>query len=59
MAYPSVKSNGNEKKDKYMDLTRELKTLKQKGNIDTNLNGALGTATKGLVQGLEDWKIRR
>ena len=47
-----------EKKDKYLDLARELKKL---GNmIVTNVPvvfGAFGTVTKGLSKGLEDLEV--
>ena len=45
-----------EKRDKYLDLARELKKLlNMKVTIIPIVIGALGTVTKGLVQGLEDW----
>ncbi len=47
-----------EKKDKYFDLTRELKKLwNMKVTIIPIVIGALGTVTKRLVQGLEDLEI--
>ena len=53
-----VKVKQCEKRDKYLDLTRELKKLWNiKVTIIPNAIGALGTATKGLVQGLEDLEI--
>ena len=54
-----VKLKKREKKDKYLDLARELKKL---WNISVTVIpiviGGLGTVTKGLVQGLEDLEIR-
>ena len=54
-----VKLKGNEKKDKYLELARELKKL---GNIKVTMIpiviGALGTVTKGLIKGLVDLEIR-
>ena len=56
-----VKLKENKKKDKYLDLARELKKNKL-WNVKVTLIpiviGALGTVTIGLVQGLEDLKIR-
>ena len=44
-----------EKKDKYLDLARELKKLwNMKVTIVPIVIGALGTVTKGLLKGLED-----
>ena len=55
----SVKLKESEKKDKYLDLTRELKKL---WNIKVKfipiVIGALGTVTKELMKGLEDIEIR-
>ena len=48
-----VKLKESEKKDKYLDLARELKKLCIPIVID-----ALSTVTKGLIQGLEDLEIR-
>ena len=46
------------KKDKYLDLARELKKLwNMKVTILPIVIGALGTITKGLLKGLEDWKL--
>ena len=48
----------SEKKDKYLDLARELKTLwDMKVTIVPNVIGALGTITKGLLKGLEDLEV--
>ena len=48
-----------EKRNKYLDLTKELKKL---WNLTVTVIpiviGALGTVIKGLVQGLEDLEIR-
>ena len=53
-----VKLKECEKKDKYLDLARELKNLwNMKMTIIPILIGALGTATKGLVQGQDDLEI--
>ena len=53
----------NEKKDKYIDLARELKKLwNMKVTVIPIVIGAPATITKGLVQGLvqglEDLEIR-
>ena len=46
------------KKDKYLDLARELKKLwNMKVTIVPIVIGALGTITKGLLKDLEDLKI--
>ena len=48
----------SEKKDKYLDLARELKKLRSmKVTIVPIVIGALGTITKGLLKGLEDLEI--
>ena len=48
----------NEKKDKYLDLARELKKLwNMKVTIVPIVIGALGTITKGLLKGLEDLEV--
>ena len=48
----------SEKKDKYLDLARELKKLwNMKVMIVPIVIGALGTITKGLLKGLEDLEI--
>ena len=47
-----------EKKDKYLDLARELKKLwNMKVRIIPILIGAFGTVTKGLQKGLEDLEV--
>ena len=46
---------GSQKKDKYLDLDRELKKLwNMKVTIVLTVSGALGKITKGLSKGLED-----
>ena len=46
-----------EKKDEYLDLTRELKKLwKMKVKFLPIVIDALGTVTEGLIKGLEDLK---
>ena len=48
----------SEKKDKYLDLARELKKLwNMKVTIAPIVIGGLGTITKGLLKGLEDLEI--
>ena len=50
----------SEKKDKYLDLAREIKKLwNMKVTIVPIVIGALGTVTKGLLKGLEDLEIGR
>ena len=52
--------NWSEKKDKYLDLARELKKLWNiKVTIVPNVIGALGTITKGLLKGLGDLEVGR
>ena len=47
-----------EKKDKYLDLARELKKLWiMKVTIVPIVTGTLGTITKGLLKGLEDSEV--
>ena len=54
-----LKLKESEKKDKHLDLVRELKKLwNMKMTFIPILFGALGTVTKGLVQGQEDLEIR-
>ena len=54
-----VKLIENEKKDKYMDLARELKRLWNMKVIIIPIGiGAFGTVNQGLLKGLEDLKIR-
>ena len=50
----------SEKKDKYLDLARELKKLwNMKVTIVPIVIGALGTMTKGLWKGLEVLEVGR
>ena len=50
----------SEKKDKYLDLARELKMLwNMKVTIVPIVIDALGTITKGLLKGLEDLEVGR
>ena len=51
-------NNNCEKKDKYIDLARELKKL---WNMQVTIIsiGAFGTVTKGLLKGLEDLEVGR
>ena len=47
------------KKDKYLDLAKELKKLwNMKAMVIPVVIGAFGTVTKGLVQRREDLEIR-
>ena len=51
----SIKLKECEKKDKYLDLARELKKLwSMKVTIIPIVIGAFDTVTKGLLKGLED-----
>ena len=53
-----VKLKEYEKRDKELDLARELKKLwNMKMTIIPIVIGTLGTVTKGFVQGLEDLEI--
>ena len=55
--WPTLKES--EKRDKYLDLAKELKKLwNMKVTVIPIVIGALGTVTKGLVQGLENLEIR-
>ena len=49
----------SEKKDKYLDLARELKKKlwNMKVTVVQIVIGALGTVTKGLLKGLEDLEV--
>ena len=54
-----VKLTESEKKEKYVDFTKELKKLwNMKVTVIPIVISALGTVTKRLVQGLEDLGIR-
>ena len=53
-----IKLKECEKKDKYLDLDRELTKLKNmKETIVTIVTGAFDTVTKGLLKGLEDLEV--
>ena len=53
-----IKLKECEKKDKYLDLARELKKLRNmKVTIVLIVIDAFGTITKGLLKGLEDLKV--
>ena len=55
-----IKLKEYEKKDKYLDLARELKKLwNMKVTIIPIVIGAFGTVTKGLLKELEDLKAGR
>ena len=59
-SWPQSKIEKSEKKDKYLDLARELKKLwNMIVTVIPIITGALATVTKGLLQGLEDLEIRR
>ena len=54
-----IKLKECEKKDKYLDLARELKKLRNmKVTIMPIVIRAFGTITKGLLKGLEDLEVR-
>ena len=53
-----IKLKECEKKDKYLDLARELKNLwNMQVTIIPIVIGAFGTVTKGLLKGLEDLEV--
>ena len=53
-----IKLKECEKKDKYLDLARELKKLwNMQVKIIPIVIGAFGTVTKGLLKGLEDLEV--
>ena len=55
-----VKLKENEKKDKFLDLARELKKQwNMKAIVIPIVIGDLCTVIKGLVQGLEELNIKR
>ena len=55
-----IKLKECEKKDKYLDLARELKKLwNMQVTIIPIVIGAFGTVTKGLLKGLEDLEVGR
>ena len=50
-----LKLKESEKKDKCLELAKKLKKLwKMKMTLILIVNGAFGTVTKGLIQGLEE-----
>ena len=54
-----IKLKECEKKDKYLDIARELTKLwNMKGTIIPIVTGVFGKVTKGLLKGLEDLEIR-
>ena len=54
-----VKLKEKEKKDEYLGFAREVKKLwNVKDTVALIAIGALGTVTKGLIQGLEDLEIK-
>ena len=53
-----IKLKEYEKRDKYLDLARELKKLwNMKVTIVQNVIGVFGTITKGLLKSLEDLEV--
>ena len=53
-----IKPKQCEKRDKYLDLARELKKLwNMKVTIIPTVIGAFGTVTNGLLKGLEDLEV--
>ena len=53
-----VKINKNEKKDKYLDFTRDWKKVRNmKMTVESIVVGALGMISKGLVRELEELEI--
>ena len=55
-----IKLKESEKKDKYIDLARELKKIwNMKVTIIPIVIGAFGKVTKGLLKGLEDLEVGR
>ena len=58
LADHTIKLKECEKKDKYLDLARELKKLwNMKVTIIPVVIDAFGTVTKGLLKGLEDLEV--
>ena len=58
-AHHKVKIKEGKKRDKYIDLTRELKKLwNMKVTVIPVVIDALGTIPKGLIKWLEDLEIR-
>ena len=61
LCYPThhwLKLKESEKRDKYLELARELKKLNMRVTVIPVVIGAPEAITKGLVQGLEDLEIR-
>ena len=57
---PRIKLKEREKKNKYLDLARELKNLwNMKVTIIPIRIGAFGTVNKGLLKGLDDLEVGR
>ena len=57
-ADPRIKLKECKKRDKYLDLARELKKLwNMKVTIIPIVIGAFGTVTKGLLKSLEDLEV--
>ena len=57
-AYHRIKLKECQRKDKYLDLARELKKIwNMKVMIVPIMIGAFGTVTKGLLKGLEDLEV--
>ena len=55
-----IKLKESEKKDKYLDLARELKKpWNMQVSIIPVLIGAFGIVTNGLIKGLEDLEVGR
>ena len=53
-----IKLKECEKKDKYLDLARELKkTAEHAGDNYTNCNWCFWYRTKGLLKGLENFRL--
>ena len=58
MAHHRINLKESEKKDKYLDLYRELKKQwNMKVTIVLIVIGALGTITKGLLKGLKELEV--
>ena len=54
-AYSRIKLKESEKKDKYLDIAKELKKL---WYVKMTVIGKLGTVTKRLIKGHEDLEIK-
>ena len=53
-----IKLKECEKKDKYLDLARELKKILNMNVVIVPIViGDFGTVTKGLLTGLKDWEF--